>query len=445
MYKQHQNTAENSDDDNLNDANAQYNEENSLLWSYECLEDENRNKASFQSIYGIPEDIFQDEEQNQINEINFQNQEENCNDEGAIEIRLQEIESENFKKEIQNYKKSQNQNVNCDDNRFEKKLIFENSYTLNNSYSTTRKNTTNDFQILNQQKKSEKNGENEEEINVKNNCNIYSELDEDKSESKQKDIEEINNFVTTLEKSNNLGILQSKGNTDKNIESKKIKKLKKEKKNSKNNNDNSYNNDLKNISMKNEKAKMELEQSKNNNVLNKQLKFIQNSYNFVRNDSRGKRICIFENKNHINKHYVQSNKNENKKDELIKKKRDIVIEKIKNDIKEEIKLGDIEKYIYREFKEYLKWNKNKFHLNNDFWHSYFAKKSQNELVHDFIILLFSKKDTLDLYEKFLKDEKFHQKNKEKIIAQDIDVHKFYKKNFHKIYCEKYKETDLDLV
>ena len=48
--------------------------------------------------------------------------------------------------------------------------------------------------------------------------------------------------------------------------------------------------------MKNEKAKMELEQSKNNNVLNKQLKFIQNSYNFVRNDSRGKRICIFEKK-----------------------------------------------------------------------------------------------------------------------------------------------------
>ena len=131
---------------------------------------------------------------------------------------------------------------------------------------------------------------------------------------------------------------------------------------------------------------------------------------------------MFEEKNHINKHYVQSNKNGNKKDELVKKKRDIVIEKIKNDIKEEIKLGDIEKYIYREFKEYLKLNKNKFHLNNDFWHSYFAKKSQNEWVHDFIILLFSKKDTLDLYEKFLKDEDFHQKNKEKIIKQDIDVY-----------------------
>ena len=410
LYKQHQNTAENSDDDNLNDINIQYNEENALLWSYECSDEENRNKASFQSIYGIPEDIFQEEEQNQTNEVNFQNQEENCSDEDAIEIKLQEIDRENFKKEIQNIIKSRCQNINCDDNRFEKILIFENSYTLNNSYSTTRKSTTNDLQILNQQNKSEKNGENEEEINVKNNCNIYNEIDDDESESKQKDIEEITNFVTTLEKSKNLGILQPKRNNDKNIESKKIKKLNEEKKNLKNNNDDSYNNDLKNknISMKNEKTKMELEQSKNpitnihifpiennksnsgenNNVLNKQLKFIQNSYNFVRNDSRGKRICMFEEKNHINKHYVQSNKNGNKKDELVKKKRDIVIEKIKNDIKEEIKLGDIEKYIYLEFKEYLKLNKNKFHLNNDFWHSYFAKKSQNEWVHDFIILLF---------------------------------------------------------
>ena len=37
-------------------------------------------------------------------------------------------------------------------------------------------------------------------------------------------------------------------------------------------------------------------------------------------------------------------------------------------------LGDIEKYIYREFKEYLKQNRDNYHLYNGFWDAYFLIK-----------------------------------------------------------------------
>ena len=65
------------------------------------------------------------------------------------------------------------------------------------------------------------------------------------------------------------------------------------------------------------------------------------------------------------------------------------------------------------------------------------------LIHNLMILLFSIDGTLELYEKFLDDTEFHRvynlKARTKMRAFEI-----YRKNFHKIYCDKYKETDLEL-
>ena len=55
--------------------------------------------------------------------------------------------------------------------------------------------------------------------------------------------------------------------------------------------------------------------------------------------------------------------------ELIKKKRDIIWKKLIT----EKKLGDIERGLYREFRDYLKKNRDKFHLYNDFWDNYFEE------------------------------------------------------------------------
>ena len=54
-----------------------------------------------------------------------------------------------------------------------------------------------------------------------------------------------------------------------------------------------------------------------------------------------------------------------------------------------------------------------------------------------MVLLFSIKETSDLYEKFLEDYDFQKYSQSHFYV--------YRKNFHKIYCEKYKESDLDLV
>lgn len=191
-----------------------------------------------------------------------------------------------------------------------------------------------------------------------------------------------------------------------------------------------------------------------NNIEMKQVSDkLKNSHIFPQKNPKGNDLYNL-NKNHLKIFCVEhqdENSKENKKkiNEEIKKKRDIV----KARITEPTKLGDIEKYLYREFKDYLKKNKDKFNLKSDFWDAFFATKRKNDPIltyilngekleffsysHELMILLFSIKETSDLYEKFLEDDDFQKYSQSHFYV--------YRKNFHKIYCEKYKESDLDLV
>ena len=191
-----------------------------------------------------------------------------------------------------------------------------------------------------------------------------------------------------------------------------------------------------------------------NNIEMKQVsENLKNSYIFPQKNPKGNDLYNNINKNHLKIFcvYQDENSKENKKkiNEEIKKKRDIV----KARITEPTKLGDIEKYLYREFKDYLKKNKDKFNLKSDFWDAFFATKRKNDPIltyilngekleffsysHELMVLLFSIKETSDLYEKFLEDDDFQKYSQSHFYV--------YRKNFHKIYCEKYKESDLDLV
>ena len=66
------------------------------------------------------------------------------------------------------------------------------------------------------------------------------------------------------------------------------------------------------------------------------------------------------------------------------------------------------------------------------------------LIHNLMILLFSIDGTLELYEKFLDDTEFHRVYNLKARTKYMRAFEIYRKNFHKIYCDKYKETDLEL-
>ena len=134
--------------------------------------------------------------------------------------------------------------------------------------------------------------------------------------------------------------------------------------------------------------------------------------------------------------------------ELIKKKRDIIWKKLIT----EKKLGDIERGLYREFRDYLKKNRDKFHLYNDFWDNYFEeikKKDKHAIIlimndgdkdfksyiQDLLEFILSRDDIPEKYKAFLEDKNYnHKYNPESI----------YKKNLYKIYSEKYKESDLEL-
>ena len=198
---------------------------------------------------------------------------------------------------------------------------------------------------------------------------------------------------------------------------------------------------------------------KNNELIQEEI--LTNSNNSLHYNSINNYSCIIPNENHLklfSVKYCDDNSKENKKkrDEIIKKKRDIVKERIKN----EIKLGDIEKYIYREFKEYLKLNRDKFLLYNDFWNAFFAQKSKNEPIlifnkngeklefksysHDLRKLLFSINGNVDLYDKFLEDKNFHFNYLKKKGINYSYKKELYRINFHKIYCEKYYVSDLVL-
>lgn len=80
-------------------------------------------------------------------------------------------------------------------------------------------------------------------------------------------------------------------------------------------------------------------------------------------------ITNYSKKFNIQHYYSNSNEIKTKK-ELIKRKRDIILEKLRT-VK---KLGDIERSLYREFKDYLKKNRKKFHLYDEFFGKIFLKK-----------------------------------------------------------------------
>ena len=136
------------------------------------------------------------------------------------------------------------------------------------------------------------------------------------------------------------------------------------------------------------------------------------------------------------------------------------IKKIKNIKNSE----EIEKPLLREFKKYLKKNKDKkefkkiFDKDKNFWKQFFIKsqpfkftqngkelvfKSFNRSLMEFI---FSRDDVNKLYEKFASDKSYHiqKKIKEKDKNQDNNTYEIYLKNFNKKYNKKYEEKDLEL-
>ena len=150
-----------------------------------------------------------------------------------------------------------------------------------------------------------------------------------------------------------------------------------------------------------------------------------------------------------------------KDDELLKKKRNRVVDEIQTQIK---KYQDLEKRIYREFREYLRKNEKYKEIkgvSEEFWEKYLNKdiskaniiiegKKIKSYCHELIKYLFSIDDISKIYEEFLNDKKFHEdymnnineKNENIIIYKS--TFEFYRKNMHKIYCDKYEESDLEL-
>ena len=86
-------------------------------------------------------------------------------------------------------------------------------------------------------------------------------------------------------------------------------------------------------------------------------------------------------------------------------------------------MGDIERGLYREFRDYLKKNRYKLHLYNDFWDNYFKeikKKDKHAIIltmndddkdfksykHDLLEFIFSRDDIPEKYKAFLEDKNY---------------------------------------
>ena len=209
---------------------------------------------------------------------------------------------------------------------------------------------------------------------------------------------------------------------------------------------------------------------KNNNELKQEPKVAINSSpppqtNSMKNDKSVKQI---KNQNKIFKvlecHRIS--KEIKSKEEIIKKKRDKIegifrskLPLVKGKSKRQLNLGDIERYNYRKFKKYLKKKKDEYKLNNYFWDAFFAPKKDGEPVLELTInkenikfsshsqklmtFLFSIDGISDLYENLLKDEDFQNNYEVDKESPNVYIYKFYGKNLHKIYCDKYEESDLD--
>ena len=209
---------------------------------------------------------------------------------------------------------------------------------------------------------------------------------------------------------------------------------------------------------------------KNNNELKQETKVAINSSappqtNSMKNDKSVKQI---KNQNKIFKvlEYYRISKEIKSKEEIIKKKRDKIegifkskLSLVKGKSERQLTLGDIERYNYRKFKNYLKKKKDEYDLNNYFWDAFFAPKKDGEPVleltinkenikfpshsHKLMTFLFSIDGISDLYENLLKDKDFQNNYEVDKEIPNVYIYKFYGKNLHKIYCDKYEESDLD--
>lgn len=210
---------------------------------------------------------------------------------------------------------------------------------------------------------------------------------------------------------------------------------------------------------------------KNNNELKQEPKVAINSSappqtNSMKNDKSVKQI---KNQNKIFKvlEYHLISKEIKSKEEIIKKKRDKIegifrskLSLVKGKSERQLTLGDIERYNYRKFKNYLKKKKDEYDLNNYFWDAFFAPKKDGEPVleltinkknikfpshsHKLMAFLFSIDDCIsDFYENLLKDVDFQNNYEVDKNSPNVYIYKFYGKNLHKIYCDKYEESDLD--
>ena len=216
---------------------------------------------------------------------------------------------------------------------------------------------------------------------------------------------------------------------------------------------------------------------KNNIELKQESKVALNSsaplqINSMKNDKITKQIEKIKKFFSITEHHHISTENPDK-NKLIKKKRDEVERQIKTELTK-LPPGDIEKYNYRKFKKYLKFIKKDDDKNN-FLDAFFAPRSKGDPLlkynlngqnfefksysQELMTHIFSIDGISDLYEIFLNDEDYEKNNKEEIDNkknnkknnkeekgnENLYIYKFYGKNIHKIYCDKYKESHLDLV
>ena len=209
---------------------------------------------------------------------------------------------------------------------------------------------------------------------------------------------------------------------------------------------------------------------KNNNELKQEPKVAINSSPPPQTNSMKNDKSVKQNKNQdkIFKvlEYYRISKEIKSKEEIIKKKRDKIegifrskLSLVKGKSERQLTLGDIERYNYRKFKNYLKKKKDEYELNNYFWDAFFAPKKDGEPVLELTInkenikfkshsqklmtFLFSIDGISDLYENLLKDEDFQNNYEVDKESPNVYIYKFYGKNLHKIYCDKYEISDLD--
>ena len=209
---------------------------------------------------------------------------------------------------------------------------------------------------------------------------------------------------------------------------------------------------------------------KNNNELKQEPKVAINSSPPPQTNSMKNDKSVKQNKNQdkIFKvlEYYRISKEIKSKEEIIKKKRDKIegifrskLPLVKGKSERQLNLGDIQRYNYRKFKKYLKKKKDEYNLNNYFWDAFFAPKKDGEPVLELTInkenikfkshsqklmtFLFSIDGISDLYENLLKDKDFQNNYEVDKEIPNVYIYKFYGKNLHKIYCDKYEESDLD--